>query len=94
MTGAFEGSTRSKPDGRFEIGEKEHLRFFISIGDDGCDYTVRASGYCEWRELSLCGKVHIDWNLYDVRLFPDQAACAPARRMGKGLVCTPDSDHN
>ena len=94
MTGAFEGSTRSHSDGKFEIREKEHLRLFLTIADDGCDYTVRAPGYCEWRELSLCGKVHIDWNLYDVRLFPDQAACDPALRMGQGLVCTPVSDHN
>src|ERR1700735_4930719 len=89
MTRAFEGSTRSAADGTFEIPEKEHLRVFVTIGDDGCDYSVRAPGYCEWRQLSLCGKVHLDWNLYDVELVHDDGSCTSHKALS-ALVCTPE----
>ncbi|HLI79445.1 MAG TPA: hypothetical protein VKV03_05650 [Candidatus Binataceae bacterium] len=93
MTGAFEGSARSGPDGKFEIPERQHLRLLVTLGDDGCDLTVVHAGYCEWHDQTLCGKVHVDWDVYDALLDPDNGSCA-SHTVTSALVCVPNSHHN
>ena len=93
MSRAFDGHADSDFDGKFDLLEEEHFRFFVTVGDDGCDLLVRAPGYCDWRETVLCGKTHVEWEFYNVLLVA-AGSCGKPHRSDVALVCTPDSDHN
>jgi len=71
MDGYFTASGVAGPDGRFDLPSETQWHLIRALGDPGCQVTVSALGYRDWRESFFCFDEHTWKEPKDVLLTPN-----------------------
>jgi hypothetical protein len=57
LSGYFTAQGDTGPDGRFDLPAHREWKLVVALGDPGCEVSLQAPNYQEWRQAFFCGYV-------------------------------------